>query len=40
MCAVCCMFRPRYLVLVATSGDTGSAVLDGFSKLTGKGART
>ncbi|XP_071816710.1 threonine synthase-like 1 isoform X1 [Apostichopus japonicus] len=25
----------RYLILVATSGDTGSAVLDGFSKLSG-----
>lgn len=26
----------RYLILVATSGDTGSAVLDGFSKFAGK----
>lgn len=25
----------RYLILVATSGDTGGAVLDGFSKYAG-----
>jgi shikimate kinase len=28
--------KHRYLILVATSGDTGSAVLDGFSKHTGR----
>ncbi|XP_022081414.1 threonine synthase-like 1 isoform X3 [Acanthaster planci] len=28
--------KVRYLILVATSGDTGSAVLDGFSKFAGE----
>ena len=31
-----CVSIYRYLILVATSGDTGGAVLDGFSRHAGK----
>lgn len=32
---ICLFWYDRYIILVATSGDTGSAVLDGFRRHAG-----